>query len=106
MCHQADGLLNTILRVAATALMGAGASLLSFAGALAQNEPLVIARQGYFFVGGTIDTSRDGSPTVGHIYEEFQVPQKVGHPDPVVSTNAFRQARPNITAKPDTGTAI
>ena len=106
MRHSAVGLLNTILRdtvlrVAATALVGAGASLLSFAGALAQNEPLVIAKQGYFFVGGTIDTSRDGSPTVGHMYVEFQVPQKLAHPYPVVMIHGGSQTGTNFTGTPD-----
>src|SRR3984893_8717905 len=101
MRHQAVGLLNTTLPAAATALIGAGASLLSFAGALAQNEPLVIAKQGYFFVGGTIDTSREGSPTVGHMYVEFQVPQKLAHPYPVVMIHGGSQTGTNFTGTPD-----
>jgi pimeloyl-ACP methyl ester carboxylesterase len=101
MRHQADGLLNTILRVAATALIGAGASLLGLDSAFAQNEPLVIAKQGYFFVGGTIDTSREGSPTVGHMYVEFQVPQKLAHPYPVVMIHGGSQTGTNFTGTPD-----
>src|SRR6266403_3553338 len=106
MRHLADGLLtsmllNTALRAAATALIGAGAALLSIAGAAAQTEPLVIARQGYFFVGGAIDTSREGSPTVGHMYVEFQVPQKVAHPYPVVMIHGGSQTGTNFTGTPD-----
>ena len=54
MRHQTVGLFDTVLRntrirdtvlrTAATALIGAGASLLWFAGAFAQSEPLVIAK--------------------------------------------------------------
>src|SRR6202044_3788182 len=47
MGRQADGLLNTLLRTAATALIGAAASLSWFIGARAENAPLVIAKQGY-----------------------------------------------------------
>jgi pimeloyl-ACP methyl ester carboxylesterase len=106
MRHQAVGLLTTILRdtvlrTTATILMGAGAAFLSMAGARAQTEPLVIAKQGWFFVGGAIDTSREGSPTVGHMYVEFQVPQKVAHPYPVVMIHGGSQTGTNFTGTPD-----
>src|SRR6516162_5432917 len=101
MRQHAIYLLNTILRLAAIALIGAGASLLWFAGAFAQSEPLVIAKQGYFFVGGAIDTKREGSPTVGHMYVEFQVPQKVVHPYPVVMIHGGSQTGTNFTGTPD-----
>jgi hypothetical protein len=92
---------DTLSRAAATALIGAGATLVSLAGASAQTEPLVIAKQGWFFVGGAIDTSRDGSPTVGHMYVEFQVPQKVAHPYPVVMIHGGSQTGTNFTGTPD-----
>jgi pimeloyl-ACP methyl ester carboxylesterase len=90
-----------ILRALATALIGAGASLLSLAGVRAQTGPLVIAKQGYFFVGGTIDTSREGSPTVGHMYVEYQVPQRLAHPYPVVMIHGGSQTGTNFTGTPD-----
>src|SRR5262245_29499567 len=106
MHYRANGLLTTMLRDtalrAATALLvGAGAALLSIAGARSQSEPLVIAKQGWFFVGGVIDTSREGSPTVGHMYVEFQVPQKVAHPYPVVMIHGGSQTGTNFTGTPD-----
>src|ERR1700730_14735436 len=101
MRHPADGLHNIVRRVAVTALIGAGASLVSHVGAHAQNGPLVIAKQGYFFVGGTIDTTREGSPTVNHMYVEFQVPQKVTHPYPVVMIHGGSQTGTNFTGTPD-----
>src|SRR5215470_5895566 len=70
MDHHSEKVLNTVLRAAASALIGAGASLMSLTGVRAQTGPLVIAKQGYFFVGGAIDQSREGSPTVGHMYVE------------------------------------
>src|SRR5579884_1472803 len=93
--------LNTVLRAASALLIGAGAALLSIAAVRAQSEPLVIAKQGYFFVGGHIDTSREGSPTVGHMYVEFQVPQKVAHPYPVVMIHGGSQTGTNFTGTPD-----
>ena len=94
-------LLNIALCAASTVLIAASAALLSIAGARAQTEPLVIARQGWFFVGGAIDTSREGSPTVGHMYVEFQVPQKVAHPYPVVMIHGGSQTGTNFTGTPD-----
>src|SRR5260370_27502465 len=106
MGHQAVGLLATMLRdtelrAAATVLMGASATLASLAGASAQTEPLVIARERYFFVGGAIDFSRDDTPTVGNMYVEFQVPQKVAHPYPVVMIHGGSQTGTNFTGTPD-----
>ena len=57
MDQASDKLLDKFCRAIATALIGAGASMLSFAGVRAQTGPLVIAKQGYFFVGGTIDST-------------------------------------------------
>src|SRR5579871_3533538 len=93
--------LNTVLRAASALLIGAGAALLSIAAVRAQSEPLVIAKQGYFFVGGAIDQSREGSPTVGHMYVEYQVPQRLAHPYPVVMIHGGSQTGTNFTGTPD-----
>jgi pimeloyl-ACP methyl ester carboxylesterase len=105
MSRQADGLpntlLHTLLRTVATALIGAGASLAWFAGAHAESGPLVIAKQGYFFVGGAIDPKVEGSPMVGHMYVEFQIPQHLAHPYPVVMIHGGSQTGTNFTGTPD-----
>jgi pimeloyl-ACP methyl ester carboxylesterase len=93
--------LDIALRALATALIGAGTSLLALAGAHAQNGPLVISKQGYFFVGGSIDKGREGSPTVGHMYVEYQVPQRLAHPYPVVMIHGGSQTGTNFTGTPD-----
>src|SRR5262249_11854718 len=92
---------GTVVRAAVTALIVTDAALLLITGARAQNEPLVISRQGWFFVGGAIDASRPGSPTVGHMYVEFQVPQKAAHPYPVVMIHGGSQTGTNFTGTPD-----
>jgi hypothetical protein len=46
----------------------------------AAEPPLVIAKSGYLFAGGKIDTSLPGSPMIGQLYAEFQIPQKLTHP--------------------------
>jgi pimeloyl-ACP methyl ester carboxylesterase len=88
------------------ALSRAGAALvcaaaLGLACAHAAEAPLVIAKQGYFFVGGKIDPKLEGSPTVGHMYVEFQVPQQLSHPYPVVMIHGGSQTGTNFTGTPD-----
>ena len=94
-------LIAWLLRAAATALIGAGAARCSRCRRHAQSGPLVIAKQGYFFVGGAIDPKREGSPTVGHMYVEFQVPQRLTHPYPVVMIHGGSQTGTNFTGTPD-----
>jgi pimeloyl-ACP methyl ester carboxylesterase len=67
----------------------------------APGDPLVIARQGYFFVGGRIDSSIEGSPMVGQMYVEFQIPQKLEHPYPIVMIHGGGQTGTNFTGTPD-----
>src|SRR5579864_9143984 len=67
----------------------------------AAEPPLVIAKQGWFFVGGRIDTTIEGSPMVGHMYVEFQIPQELKHPFPVVMIHGGSQTGTNFTGTPD-----
>jgi hypothetical protein len=65
-------------RIAAVALAAASILFLSVTKPCAQQtppaaEPLVIARQGWMFVGGAIDAERPGAPMVGHMYVEYQI---------------------------------
>ena len=92
-----NALLGTLGTVA---LVGAGAVLGPFAPARAES-PLTIAKQGYFFVGGAIDPKIEGSPTVGQMYVEYQVPQRLAHPYPVVMIHGGGQTGTNFTGTPD-----
>src|SRR5271156_6722962 len=67
----------------------------------AAEPPLVIAKSGYLFAGGKIDTSLPGSPMVGQIYAEFQIPQKLLHPYPIVMIHGGSQTGTNFTGTPD-----
>jgi pimeloyl-ACP methyl ester carboxylesterase len=69
--------------------------------AAAANAPLVIAKSGYLFAGGKIDTSLPGSPMIGQLYAEFQIPQKLLHPYPVVMIHGGSQTGTNFTGTPD-----
>jgi pimeloyl-ACP methyl ester carboxylesterase len=67
----------------------------------AADTPLVIAKSGYVFAGGKIDTSLPGSPMIGQLYAEFQIPQKLTHPYPVVMIHGGSQTGTNFTGTPD-----
>jgi pimeloyl-ACP methyl ester carboxylesterase len=86
--------------VAALGVIGAFAVFVAPARA-AGESPLVIARQGYFFAGGKLDRSVEGSPMVGQMYVEFQIPEKLEHPYPVVMIHGGSQTGTNFTGTPD-----
>jgi pimeloyl-ACP methyl ester carboxylesterase len=95
------GFFASLMCAAATALVGAGASLLALTGARAQSAPLVIAKQGYFFVGGKLEPALEGTPPVGHMYVEYQIPAQLQHPYPVVMIHGGSQTGTNFTGTPD-----
>jgi pimeloyl-ACP methyl ester carboxylesterase len=67
----------------------------------AQTPPLVIARQGYFFVGGTYFDAPDGRSMSGQMYVEFQIPAAQTHPYPIVMFSGGGQSGLNYTGTPD-----
>jgi pimeloyl-ACP methyl ester carboxylesterase len=91
------------LMLAIVATLGViGAVVVLVAPARAESEgPLVIARQGWFFAGGRIDGSIEGSPMVGQMYVEYQIPDKLAHPYPVVMIHGGSQTGTNFTGTPD-----
>ena len=70
--------------------------------ALAQERgPLALSKASYFFVGGRIDRSVEGSPMVGHMYVEYMIPQRQRHPYPIVMVHGGSQTGTNFTGTPD-----
>jgi pimeloyl-ACP methyl ester carboxylesterase len=69
--------------------------------AAAAEAPLIIAKSGYLFAGGQIDTSLKGAPMIGQLYAEFQIPQKLTHPYPIVMIHGGSQTGTNFTGTPD-----
>jgi pimeloyl-ACP methyl ester carboxylesterase len=77
-------------------------SLIAAPLAIAQERgPLVLAKASYFFVGGRIDASIEGSPMVGQMYVEYMIPQQLLHPYPVVMVHGGNQTGTNFTGTPD-----
>jgi pimeloyl-ACP methyl ester carboxylesterase len=66
-----------------------------------ERGPLVLAKASYFFVGGKIDSSVEGSPMVGQMYVEYMIPQRLLHPYPVVMVHGGNQTGTNFTGTPD-----
>ena len=86
----------------ASALLLACTGLMASPVAYAQDKgPLVLAKASYFFVGGKIDSSVDGSPPVGHMYVEYMIPQRLRHPYPVIMVHGGSQTGTNFTGTPD-----
>ncbi len=63
--------------------------------------PLVIAKQGYFFVAGKYASTKDGAIMTGQMYVQFQVPQKRTHKYPVVMWHGGGQTGTNFLMTPD-----
>jgi pimeloyl-ACP methyl ester carboxylesterase len=46
--------------------------------------PLMIAKQSFFYIGGHYDEAHPDRHVVGQMYVEFQIPQNLKHPFPIV----------------------
>ena len=63
--------------------------------------PLVIAKQGYFFVGGQYFEGPDGRYMGGQMYVEYQIPHHQTKPWPIVFFSGGGQSGLNYTGTPD-----
>jgi pimeloyl-ACP methyl ester carboxylesterase len=81
-------------------LLAIGACLMTPAHAQ-QRGPLVLAKSSYFFIGGKIDPSVEGSAPVGQMYVEYMIPQRLRHRYPVVMVHGGSQTGTNFTGTPD-----
>jgi pimeloyl-ACP methyl ester carboxylesterase len=89
------------LRKIAMALMAFALLLTVLAAPAQQRAPLVLAKSGYFFVGGRIDGAAEGSPMVGHMYVEYMIPSRRTYPFPIVMVHGGSQTGTNFTGTPD-----
>jgi pimeloyl-ACP methyl ester carboxylesterase len=67
----------------------------------AADEPLVIAQQGNFYVGGKYVESNGDAPMVGQAFVEYQVPQRQLHPYPIVMIHGGSQTGTGWMSTPD-----
>jgi pimeloyl-ACP methyl ester carboxylesterase len=77
------------------------AALATAGAARAADEPLVLARDGYFYVGGRT-TTVDGRSYVSHqMYVEVRVPATQTHRYPIVMVHGGTMSGTNFTGTPD-----
>src|SRR5581483_11968435 len=63
--------------------------------------PLALETFGYFYAGGKIDHSVEGSPTTGQMYVEYFIPSRLKSPYPIVMIHGGSQTGTNFTGTPD-----
>jgi pimeloyl-ACP methyl ester carboxylesterase len=91
------------MRVQPLSIVAAIAALVALAGSAGAQDvgPLVIAKQGYFFVGGRYFDTPNGKVMAGHAYVEYLVPQKRTHRLPLVMIAGGAMSGANFTGTPD-----
>ena len=71
------------------------------AGARAAGEPLSIARQGNFYIGGQYVDDHGDMPMIGQAFVEFQIPQHQTHSYPIVLVHGGSQTGTGWISTPD-----
>jgi hypothetical protein len=74
------------MRVETLSVVAAIATAAALIGSVSAEDmgPLVIAKQGYFFVGGKYFDTPNGKVMAGHAYVEYLIPEKRTHRFPLV----------------------
>src|SRR5205823_7291243 len=67
----------------------------------AADEPLMIAKQGNFYIGGKYVESKGDMPMVGQAFIEYQIPQRQIHPYPIVMIHGGGQTGSGWISTPD-----
>jgi pimeloyl-ACP methyl ester carboxylesterase len=86
------------MTILAAALLGACSHATN---ASAADDPLTIARQGNFYVGGKYVESKGDMPMVGQAYVQFQIPARQTHPYPIVMVHGGSQTGTGWISTPD-----
>jgi pimeloyl-ACP methyl ester carboxylesterase len=92
---------NIAPAIALSSMLAAAVLSFPLASNAQERGPLNLARASYFFVGGKIDTSAEGSPTLGQMYVEYTIPARRTHPYPIVMVHGGSQTGTNFTGTPD-----
>ena len=88
--------MKQITIAAAAALM-----LLTGASAQAADEPLVLARDGFMYVGGNVMTVEGREYYYGQMYVEMKIPANQTHPYPVIMVHGGSMSGTNFPGTPD-----
>jgi pimeloyl-ACP methyl ester carboxylesterase len=87
--------LSCTIAAGATLVLGAAAPV------LAADEPLVLARDGYFYVGGKVVTLNGKNYVTDQMYVEVRIPAKQTHRYPIVMVHGGTMSGTNYTGTPD-----
>ena len=69
--------------------------------AVAADEPLTIAKQGNFYIGGRYVETKGDVPMVGQAYVQFQIPQRQLSPYPIIMIHGGSQTGSGWISTPD-----
>jgi pimeloyl-ACP methyl ester carboxylesterase len=84
------------------ALMIAALYAAGMAGAHAAGDPpLILAKEGYFYVGGHPATVDGHQYVAGQMYTEYRIPAKQTHPYPIIMVHGGTMSGINYTGTPD-----
>jgi len=98
---------ETVLRrrlVGAATVLGAGLSLASIGAdrtGAADDPPLVLARDGFMYVGGKTMTVDGREYFYGQMYVEIKIPANRTHPYPIIMVHGGTMSGTNYTGTPD-----
>src|SRR5689334_19985875 len=67
----------------------------------AEEPPLALARDGYFYVGGRLTTVKDKQYMTGQMYVEYRIPARKTHPYPIIMVHGGTMSGTNYTGTPD-----
>ena len=76
-------------------------TLLGSASAQAADEPLVLARDGFMYVGGKTMQVDGREYFYGQMYVEIRIPAKQTHPYPIIMVHGGSMSGTNYTGTPD-----
>jgi pimeloyl-ACP methyl ester carboxylesterase len=94
--------MNRIRRALGAALMLGAAVCSSMVADMSEGaEPLAIAGQGCFYVGGHYTDTADGQMMTGQMFVQYQVPHGRRHPYPLVMWHGGGQTGTNFLGTPD-----
>jgi pimeloyl-ACP methyl ester carboxylesterase len=81
--------------------MTAAVLLLATGGAIAADEPLTLARDGFMYVGGKTMPVEGRDYLYGQMYVEIKIPAQQTHPYPIIMVHGGSMSGTNYTGTPD-----
>jgi len=78
-----------------------GVSAMAPAAEAADDPPYTLAREGFFYVGGTLQTANGQSHVVNQMYVEFRIPATQTHRYPIVMVHGGTRSGTTYTGTPD-----